>query len=120
MARVTLEPDGVLIELTPVEKFLALHGSLRVPYTHIANARAEDRNGWGDMWKKAIGTDAPGLKMAGTFFSARGWMFLDYGSGRNCLVLETHDETYATIVVQIDDSIDAANLAAQIVKKAAS
>ncbi len=119
MARVTLEPGSVFIELSPVDKFFSLHGSLHVPYTHIAGARIEDRSGWSDMWKKAIGTSAPGLKMAGTYFSANGWMFLDYGSGRDCLVLQTHDETYATIVVQLDEGLDAQRIAAEINSKAA-
>lgn len=119
MARVTLDGDAVHVELSPLDTFLALHGSLRIPYTHITAAHTEDRNGWGDMWKKAIGTNAPGLKMAGTYFSANGWMFLDYGNGRDCLVIETRDETYATIVVQVDDGLDAGALAGEIMKKAA-
>jgi hypothetical protein len=114
MPKVTIEGDDVVIALSPMDKFWALHGSMRIPREHITGARVEDENGWKRMWGKIIGTNAPGLKIAGTFFGNGGLMFCDYGSGRNCLVIETRDETYKTVIVQVDEDQDAAAIAAQL------
>ncbi len=105
---------SLTIELTPFEKFFALHGSLHVPYSHVVDASIEDRSGWRDAWRKLMGTSAPGFKMAGTFFGHGGWAFLDYSNGENCLAITTRDETYKEIIVQLEPDQDAATFAAQL------
>lgn len=100
MVNVRLEDDAVVVELSPVEKFLALHGSLRIPYEHITGVRVEDENGWKRMWGKLAGTNFPPYKIAGTFFGDGGLVFCDYRDGQNCLVIETRDETYRTVYIQ--------------------
>ncbi|MBV8689498.1 MAG: hypothetical protein JOZ59_05270 [Candidatus Eremiobacteraeota bacterium] len=118
MAQITLNSDSFTIELTPLEQFFALHGSLHIPYSHVADATVEDRSGWKDAWRKLMGTSAPGLKMAGTFFGKGGWAFLDYRDGRNCLAITTRDEQYKQVVVQLDSQQNAADVAAQLREKA--
>lgn len=102
MARIAIESNNVHIQLTPFDKFWAMHGSLTIPLAHVTLARVEDENGWAHMWGKVIGTNAPPLKMAGTFYLPGGLAFLDYADGRNCLVLETQHETYKRVIVQLD------------------
>ena len=118
MARITFESSSFTIELTPLEKFFALHGSLHIPYSHVVDASVENRSGWIDAWRKLMGTSAPGLKMAGTFFGKGGWAFLDYSNGENCLAITTRDETYKQIVVQLDSDENAASIAQQLRDKA--
>ena len=120
MAKISFDSDGFTVELTPAEKFFALHGSLHVPYSHVVDASVEDRNGWRDAWRKLMGTSAPGLKMAGTFFGHGGWAFLDYSNGENCLAITTRDERYKQIVVQLDESQNAADIVNQLREKVSS
>lgn len=111
MAQVNVEDNLVTIELSTMDKIWAVHGSLRIPLSHITLARVEDENGW-NYWLRIAGTNAPGLKTAGTFFADGGLAFLDFGTGRNCLVLQTAHETYKTVIVQTDDDPD--RIAAEI------
>ncbi|MFN2448389.1 MAG: hypothetical protein ABR508_01160 [Candidatus Baltobacteraceae bacterium] len=120
MAKVSMDDEAVSIQLSLLETVLTFHGSLRVPFAHITGARAEDESALGHLWGKIIGTNAPGLKMAGTFWVDGGLAFLDYGSGRGCLVIDTTHETYRKIIVQPDAGEDARALADAINKKAAA
>lgn len=114
MARISLDGNTISIELSAIDKFWAVHGSLEIPLAHVTLARVEQENGWAHMWRKLMGTSAPGLKMAGTFFMSGGLAFLDYSDGRSCLVLETQHETYKQVIVQPDDDRDLDALAAEI------
>jgi hypothetical protein len=112
MANVTVENNAVIIELSTMDKIWAVHGGLKIPLVHITSARVEDENGWDYWWRKVIGTGAPGLKTAGTFFANGGLAFLDFESGRSCLVLETQHERYKTVIVQPGEDPD--RIAAEI------
>ena len=114
MARIAIESNNVQLQLSTVDKVWAIHGSLSIPLAHITLARVEDENGWQHLWRKVIGTNAPGLKMAGTFFLPGGLAFLDYADGNNCLVLETQHETFARVIVQPDRDQDPDAIAAEI------
>lgn len=106
MARIAVEGNNVQLRLSTLDKVWAVHGSLTIPLAHITLARVEDENGWNHLWRKLAGTNAPGLKMAGTFFLPGGLAFLDYGGGKNCLVLETQHETYKYVIVELDRDQD--------------
>ena len=112
MARILVQDDAVTIQLSALDKVWAVHGSLRVPLSDIMQAHVEDEVGWDHFWRRIMGMNAPGLKMAGTFFIDGGLAFLDYGTGRNCLVLDTKHLLYRKIIVEPDG--DAATIAAQI------
>lgn len=112
MARVTIESNAVTVDLPTIDKVWAVHGSLHIPLAHVKLASVQDENGWDLMWSKLIGTNAPGAKMAGTFFLDGGLAFLDFGTGRNCLVLQTEHERYKLVIVQTDDDPD--RIAAEI------
>ncbi len=112
MAHVTVENNTVTIELSTMDKIWAVHGGLKIPLAHITSARVEDENGWDYFWRKLAGTSAPGLKTAGTFFANGGLAFLDFGTGRSCVVLETAHETYKTVIIQPSEDPD--GIAAEI------
>jgi hypothetical protein len=114
MARIAIESNNVQIQLSTMDKVWAIHGSLTVPLAHITLARVEDENGWPHLWRKVMGTNAPGFKMAGTFYLPGGMAFLDYADGKNCLVLETQHETYKYVILQPDRDQDPDALAAEI------
>lgn len=114
MARIAIESNNVQVQLSTMDKVWTLHGSLTIPLAHITLARVEDENGWHHLWRKVIGTNAPGLKMAGSFYLPGGMAFLDYADGKNCLVLETQHETYKYVIVQPDRDQDPDAIAAEI------
>ncbi|HEV3153880.1 MAG TPA: hypothetical protein VGZ02_08765 [Candidatus Baltobacteraceae bacterium] len=114
MAKISIESNNVQIQLSPLDRFWSIHGSLEIPLAHITSARVEDEDGWSHVWRKVIGTNAPGLKMAGTFFMEGGLAFLDYGDGKNCVVIQTQHERYQTVIVQLDRGTDPDAIVAEI------
>jgi hypothetical protein len=113
MARVVLTDHDVTVHLSPLDEVLSLHGSLRIPYTHVAAAAADPvPPDWYRGFK--IGTNIPGLKVAGTFVTGEGAIFYDFHDGGRCLTLELRHERYRRVVVEVDRDQDHAALAAEI------
>ncbi len=114
MARIAIENNNVQVRLSTMDKVWSLHGSLTIPLAHVTLAHVEDESAWKHFWRKVAGTDAPGLKMAGTYFMPGGMAFLDYADGHNCLVLETQHEWYKSVIVQLDRDQDPDVFAAEL------
>lgn len=114
MAKISIESNVVHVRLSGWDKVWAIHGSLQIPMAHVVSARVEDENGWAHFWRKLAGTNAPGLKMAGTFFLPGGLAFLDYTGGKNCVVLETQHETYKYVIVEPDRGEDPDAIVAEL------
>ena len=114
MPKISIEGNAVQVHLTGLDPVWAVHGSLQIPLSHVTRARVEDESALAHFWRKLVGTNAPGLKMAGTFFTDGGLAFLDYSTGKNCIVLETTHERYKTVVVQPEAGSDPDALAAEI------
>lgn len=113
MAHISIDNDILTVELSPADKFFALHGNLRIPLAHVTRAVVEDENGWKYLWK-LLGTNLPGIKVAGSFFTSDGLAFCDFGNGQNCVVLDTTNEMFKRVVVQLDRSQDAQGMADRI------
>lgn len=105
MARVCVENNAVNIEMA-FDNAWSVAGSLRIPLAHLKLATVEDESGFQFWWRTIVGTTAPPLRLAGSFFGPGGLAFLDFSTGRNCLVLETQNERYKLVVVQTDDDPD--------------
>ena len=116
MARIELEPDRVAVVLNPLDEVLALHGSLHIPYSHIRTVRHEQVPEALFRGIK-VGTNLPGVKVAGTFFTPEGVIFYDFHDPSRCLIFELDHETYRKAVVEVDRSQDPATLAAQILAR---
>ena len=103
MIRVDIEGNELVVELSPWEKFWAIHGNVRIPLEHITGVRIEDENGWKRMFAKLMGTNAPPFKIAGIYFGNGGLIFCDYADGKDCLVIDTQHERYRSVIVQLTD-----------------
>ena len=101
MASVQIQDGVLVIELRPFDKFLAFHGSFHIPLEHVTAVRSEVAPPvpW---FSKLIGTNMPGVKAAGTFFTSDGLVFYDYGAGKECLVLDLDHESFKHAVIEID------------------
>ena len=113
MAHVELEPEGVSVHLGPLDEILALHGSLELPYSHIRSVNADRVP---PAWCRGIriGTNVPGVKVAGTFFTDEGMIFYDFHDPQRCLTFELAHQHYRRAVVQVDKDQDPATLAREI------
>lgn len=118
MARIDVDSTNVQVDLTAGEKFLSVHGSLRIPLSHVVAAHVEDEHGWQHMWRKLVGTNIPHVKMAGTFLFPGGLAFLDYVDGHNCVVIETTQERYRYVIIQPQADQDPDALVAEINRRA--
>lgn len=119
MAHVELEDSRVSVHLSPLDEVLSLHGSLRLPYSHI---RSVATTRVPDAWCRGfrIGTNIPGIKVAGTFFTGDGVVFYDFHDPERCLTFTLDHEHYRSVVVQVDKDQDPAVLAAAIHKRLAT
>lgn len=119
MARVVLKEDKVEIRLSLGEEVLALRGPFAVPYGHIVRVSHEPVP---DAWFRGIrlGTNLPGVLVAGTFLTGEGTVFCDFHDRSRCLTLELADEHYRRIVVEVDRDQDPATLAEAIAERLAA
>lgn len=113
MARIVLEADRVSVHLTPLDEVLALHGSLHILYRHITSVVHNPvPPGWFHGFR--VGTNIPGVKIAGTFFNGDGVVFYDFHDPARCLTFELAHQLYKRVVVQVDKDQDPEMLARQI------
>lgn len=113
MARIELEPDRVSVHLNVLDEVLAMHGSLHLPYRDIRTvAHAPVPDAWYRGFR--IGTNIPGVKVAGTFFNGGDTVFYDFHDPARCLTFELTHERYQHVVVQVDKDQDPDALARQI------
>jgi hypothetical protein len=116
MARIDLSGGKFQVALSTVEKVLTLRGSLEIPFEHIASAKAEDQSFLKQFWRKLYGASIPGAKNIGIFYLDGGLAFVDYESGKKCVVLTTKDERFKSVIVQPAEDQDADALVAEINK----
>lgn len=114
MAQVDIKDGKLNVTLSLLDTILAAHGSLHIPLEHVTAVRVADENAWKMMWRKLIGTNAPGWKMAGTFFLDGGFIFCDFKDGSRCLEIDLRDETYKQLIIQLDDVLTPETVASQI------
>jgi hypothetical protein len=120
MARIDLSDGKFRVDLTMAEKVLTLRGSLEIPFEHISSAKVEDQNFLQQFWRKLYGASIPGAKNVGIFYLDGGLAFVDYSSGKSCVVLSTHDERFKSVVVQPAEDQDANAIVAEINKHVAA
>ena len=118
MAHIDLEADRIGVRMSPLDEILALHGTLHIPYRHI---RAVAHEPVPEAWWRGIriGTNVPGLEVAGTFFAGEGMIFYDFHDPDRCLTFELDHEHYRRVVVQVDKDQDPAALAKEIAARLA-
>lgn len=113
MARIEPGAERVDIYLSPLDEILALHGSLHLPYSHIrAVSHAPVPPDW--FLGLRIGSNVPGVKVAGTFFTTQGTIFYDFHDAGHCLTFELVHEHYLRVVVEVNRDQDPEALAERI------
>ena len=88
------------IDLSDLEKVLAIKRDFEIPLEHIVEVRTEvPETSWREI--RAPGTYLLGVIKAGTYYTPRGKEFW-YVTKKGCLVLELRDEPYKRIILSVD------------------
>lgn len=105
MAHIAVSDHDVEITLRLVDEVLSLHGAFHIPLSHISAVSTDPPP---PNWFKGVrfGTNIPGVKVAGTFFTDEGTIFYDYHRPDHCITLSLTHETYARVVIEVDEDQD--------------
>ncbi len=103
MARISIDGSDLVVEVQGMDKLWSLKSKLRIPLAHVRGATADpviidQPLGW-----KVAGSRIPGVIVAGTFRQDGKRVFWDVHDKARAVAIELHDETYARLVVQVDD-----------------
>jgi hypothetical protein len=118
MAHINLEQDAVAVHLSLADEILALHGTFHIPYAHIA---AVSTAAVPSDWFRGIriGTNLPGVKVAGTFITGDGLIFYDFHDGEYCITLDLTHERYTRVSIEVDPDQDRDELARDLKERIA-
>jgi len=113
MATFRLLDDAVEIDLSLADEILSLHGRLRIPYGHIEAVAADPVP---QEWFRGVrmGTNLPGLKVAGSFLTPDGVRFFDFHDPNRCVTLSLRHDRYVQVTVEVDAGQDATAVARSI------
>lgn len=113
MARFQVGTSAVEIDLSFADELMSLHGKFTVPYAHI-QAVSTDRVPDAMFRGVRIGTNLPGVKVAGTFIAADGITYYDFHDPERCITLDLSHDRYRKVVVEVDRDDDPAAIAGAI------
>lgn len=104
MVEITITHDKLTLEVQGMHKLWALKSSLEIPLEHVKEVHADPHPamGWFQGLKLA-GTDIPNVFRAGMFWQEGNRVFWDVRHPENTIVLELEDESYAKLIVEVDD-----------------
>lgn len=103
MAKVTINPANLRVELTVAEQILGIHRSLTLPGKQVIGAQALGKRWWATLGLR-IGTGIPGLMIAGTFVRKGDWAYVSWKKGQKPLQINLSGNKYSRIVVGVDDA----------------
>ncbi len=103
MAKVRVDREDLVVEVEGLDKLWALKSSLTIPLEHVRGATADPGIATERAGVKIGGARVPGVVTAGTFYQDGEKIFWDVHDPQNVLVIELRDETYARLVVEVDD-----------------
>lgn len=113
MARIVIGAEHVQIELSLTDELLSLHGAFKIAFVHIRSATADPVPA--ALFRGfRVGTNLPGVKVAGTFLASDGASYYDFHDPTRCVTLELEHDRYRRVVVEVDPGEDAAEVAAAI------
>lgn len=110
MADLEIADNKLIVHIRGVDKFFALASRLEVPLEHISSVEAnpaEAHKVWHGL--RMGGTNLPGVITAGRFLQSGEWAFWDVNDPNSAIAIYLHDESYARVVIGVDDPQAAAS-----------
>lgn len=103
MAKVTINPANLRVDLTRAEQVWGVHKSLTVPGKQVVGAQALGSSWWRTLGMR-VGTGLPGVMIAGTFIRKGDWAFVSWKRGEQVLQINLSGNKYSRIVVGVQDA----------------
>jgi len=104
MVDVKVEDGKAIFEVEGMHKLWAFRSRIEIPVEHITDVEV-NHDQVGRWWHgfKLIGTDAPGLFAAGTFYYHGEMVFWDVHDTRKTIIVSLEHERYKKLIVEVAD-----------------
>jgi phage terminase large subunit-like protein len=104
VADIEITETSLVVHIRGVDRLLALAARVDVPLQHVASVEVNppDAHDAFHGWRMG-GTNVPGIVTAGRFVQHGEWAFWDVHDPARCIAIRLHDESYARLVVGVDD-----------------
>lgn len=104
MADIEITQRLLVVNVTGVDRLLALKSRLEVPLEHVAGVelRPEAARAWWHGFRMP-GTQIPGVVTAGSFYQSGECVFWDVHDPDKTIAIQLRDEYYTKLVIQVED-----------------
>jgi hypothetical protein len=104
MVDVSIDGDRAVFTVEGMHKLWSLRSQIEIPLTHITGVEINSEQ-VGRWWHgfKLIGTDAPGLFAAGTFYYHGELVFWDVFDTTKTIIVSLEHERYKKLIVEVAD-----------------
>jgi hypothetical protein len=111
MVDVSVEASRAIFTVEGTHKLWSMRSRIEIPLVHITNVEV-NHDQVGRWWHgfKLIGTDAPGLFAAGTFYYHGELVFWDVHDTTRTIIVSLEHERYKKLIVEVDDPTRAARM----------
>jgi hypothetical protein len=109
MAQINIEGDTLVVNVEGMDKLWAFKSRLEIPLSNVRGATLDPGIVTGFKGIRTMGTNFPGVIVAGTFRTEGERVFWDVRDPTKALVIELTDETYARLIVQVDNPRETAD-----------
>lgn len=103
MAVVSVQGQDLVVEMEGLDKLWALKSRLTIPLANVRGATVDPGILGEPKGIRAPGTHVPKVITAGTFHHEGEKVFWAVRDAQKAVVVELADETYARLVVEVDD-----------------
>ncbi len=109
MVDVSINASRAIFNVEGLHKLWAIKSRIEIPLTHITGVEVNHEQ-VGQWWHgfKLIGTDAPGLFAAGTFYYHGELVFWDVHDTTKTIIVSLEHERYKKLIVEVADPVAAA------------
>jgi hypothetical protein len=104
MVDVTVNADRAIFDVEGIHKLWAIKNRIEIPLSHITGVEVNHEQ-VGLWWHgfKLIGTDAPGLFAAGTFYYHGELVFWDVHDTTKTIIVSLEHERYKKLIIEVAD-----------------
>ena len=101
MLKIIPNEKGIVIHLEGIKEILSLKGEIKIPWKSIKRI-SSSKPKW-LIFTPRIGTNLPGVLMAGTFYRVKGKSFYFVRHLDRCITFTLEDHQFAEIVIEVKD-----------------
>jgi hypothetical protein len=103
VAEIEIAENKLIVHVRGVDKFFALASRLEVPLAHISSVEVNPADAHQVWHGIRVGTNLPGVITAGRFLQDGQWAFWDVHDPARSIAIYLHDDSYARVVIGVDD-----------------